>query len=100
MHYEIEPHLPFHLPAKLEWLYSRRYRLYQYLAMLLRVLPTTGLHRVREPAVSKLFSQGTLLHEHPTVYRHARIHLQHTKDMAAKIYITRLLPSKRFEPFL
>ena len=42
MHYEIEPHLPFHLAAKLEWLYSRRYRFYQHLAMLQCVLPTTG----------------------------------------------------------
>ena len=91
MPYEIEPHLPFHLAAKLEWLYSRRYRLYQHLAMLQRVLPTTGLHHFREPAVSKVFSQGTLLHEHPVVYRHACIHLQHTEDLAAKIYITRLL---------
>ena len=66
-----------------------------------RVLPTTGLHHVREPAVSKVFPQGTLLHEHPAVYRRVRIHLQHTEDLAAKIYITRLLHiSKLFEPFL
>ena len=87
MHFEIEPHLPSHLTLKLEWLYSRRYRLYQHLAMLQRVLPilpTTGLHHVREPAVSKVFSQGTLLHEHPSVYRRARIHLQHTEDLATK----------------
>ena len=67
MHNEIERHLPFHLAAKLEWLYSRLYRLYQHLAMLQRVLPTTGLHHVRELAVSKVFSQGMLLHEHPAV---------------------------------
>ena len=76
---------------------------YQHLTMLQRVLPTTGLHHVREPAVSKVFLQGTLLHEHPAVYLRARIHLQHTEDLAAKIYVTRLLQinaSKRFEPFL
>ena len=56
-----------------------------------RVVPTTGLHHIREPAVSKVFSQGTHLHEHPAVYQHARIHLQHTKDLAAAIRITRLL---------
>ena len=32
--YEIEPHLPFHLVAKLELLYCRCYRLQQRLAML------------------------------------------------------------------
>ena len=71
--------------------------------MLQRVRPTTGLHHVREPAVSKVFLQGTLLHEHPAIYRHARIHDQHTEDLAAKIYITRLLhinASKIFESFL
>ena len=64
----------------------RCYRLYQHLAMLQRVLPTTGHDHVREPAVSKVFSQGTLLHEHPAVYRHARIHLQHTNDLAPKLH--------------
>ena len=71
--------------------------------MLQRVLPTTGLHHVREPAISKVFSKGTLLHQHPAVYRHVRIHLQHTEDLAAKIDITRLLhinASKLFELFL
>ena len=98
LHYEIEPNLSFHLVAKLEWFYTRCF--YQHLAMPQRVQPTTGLHHVREPDVRKVLSLCTLLHQHPAVYRHARIHLQHTKDMAAKIYITRLLPSKRFEPFL
>ena len=67
------------------------------------MLLTTRLHHVREPNVSKVFSQGTFLHEHPAVYRYAPIYLQHTKDLAAKIYITRLLhinSSKLFEPFL
>ena len=71
--------------------------------MLQRVLPTTGLHHVREPAVNKVFSQGTLLHEHPVVCRHARIHLKHVEDLAANIHITHLLhinASKRLEPFL
>ena len=102
MHYEIEPHLTFHLAATLEWLYSRCYRLYQPLAMIQRVLPTTGLPHVREPAVCRVFSQGTLLYEHPAVYRDARIHFQHTEDLAAKIYTTSLLhinSSKLFEPF-
>ena len=79
---EIEPYLPFRLEAELEWLCSRRYRLYHHLAMPQRVLPTTGLH-VRESAVSKVFSLGTLLHEHAAVYRHARTHLQHAGDLAA-----------------
>ena len=65
-HYEIEPHLPFHLVVKLEWLYSRCHRLYQHLAMLQRVLPTTGLHHVREPLSARYFrmarfSMSTLL---------------------------------------
>ena len=81
---KIEPHLPLHHVAKLEWLYSGCYRFYQHLAMLQRVPPTTGLHHVNEPAVSKVFSQGTLLHEHPSVYRRGRIHLQHTEDLATK----------------
>ena len=58
MHYEIEPHLPFHLAAKLEWLCSCRYRLHQHLVMLQRVLPTTGLYHVREPAVSTVFRRA------------------------------------------
>ena len=33
MHYEIEPHLTFHLAAKLEWLYSGCFRLSQHLAI-------------------------------------------------------------------
>ena len=90
MHNEVEPHLPFHLTAKLEQLRSRFYRLYLHPAMLRRVLPTTEFHHVRQRAVSKVFSQGTLLHEHPAVYRHARIHLQHTENLPAKLYITRL----------
>ena len=101
MHDEIEPHLPFHLAVKLEWLYSLCYRLYQHVAMLKCVLPTTGLHHVREPAVSKVFSQGTILHDHPDVYRHAHNHLQHTEYMVAKIHTTRVLhinASKLFEP--
>ena len=83
MQYEIEPHLNFHLAAKLEWLYSRCYRLHQYLAMLQLVLMTTGIHHVREAAVTKTFSQGTHFHEYPAVYRNARIHLQHTEELAA-----------------
>ena len=70
--------------------------------MLQRVLPTTGPHDIREAAINKVFPQGTLLHEPPAVYRYARINVQHTEDLAAKIYITRLLHinfSKLFEPF-
>ena len=47
MHYEIEPYIPFHLAAKLEWLYSRCHRLYQHVAMLQLVSSTTGLYHVR-----------------------------------------------------
>ena len=47
MHNEIERHLSFNLAAKLKWLYSRRYRLDQHLAMIQRVMPTIGLHHVR-----------------------------------------------------
>ena len=100
MRYEIETHPFFHLAAELEWLDSRRYCLNQYLAMLKRVLPTVGPHHLHEPAISKVFPQGTLLHEHPAICRHARIHLQHT-EYTAKILITRLLhinASKPFEP--
>ena len=95
MHYEIKPHNLFHLAAELEWFDSRRYFLNQ------RVLPTVGLHPLREPAVSKVFPQGTFLHGQPAIYRPARIRLQHTEYLAAKFFVTRLLQintRKQFEP--
>ena len=91
MHYEIGLHLTFHHAAKLEWLYSRFYRLYRHLAMLQRLLPTTELHHVREPAASEVFSEGTFWYEYHAVYRHVRIDLQHTEDLVAKLNVTRLL---------
>ena len=86
MHYEIEPHLPFDLAPKLEWLYFRCYSFYQHLAMPQHERPTTGLYHICEPAVNNVFSQGTLWYGHLPVYQHARIHLQHTKDLAAKLH--------------
>ena len=91
----------FHLAPELERLDSRRYCLYQHPSMIQRVLPTVGLHHLREPAVSKAFPQVTFLHEQLAIHRHARIHLQHTDYLAAEILITRLLhinASKPFEP--
>ena len=103
MHYEIEPHLVCHLEAKLEWFHYHCCRLYQHLAMPPRVLRTTRSHHLREPAVRQVFVQRTLLREHPAAYRYARIRLQHTDDLAPKLYITCLLHvnvSKRIESFL
>ena len=103
MHYEIEPRLFCHLEAKLEWFHYHCFWLYQHLAMPQRVLRTTRSHHVREPAVSQVFVQRTLLHEHPAAYRYARIHLQHTDDLAPELCITCLLHinvSKRIESFL
>ena len=59
--------------------------------MLLRVLPTAGLHHLREPAVSEVFPQGTFRHEHPAIYRHASIYLQHTEYLVAKHLVICLL---------
>ena len=70
--------------------------------MLNHVLVTIGLHRLRESAVCKEFPQGTFSLKHSAIYRHARIHLQHTEYLAAKFLITRLLyvnASKYFELF-
>ena len=100
MRYEIESHIPFNLAAELEWLNSRRHRLDQHLAMILCVLPTVGLRQLREPAVSKVFPQGTFLHEHSSVYPPLRKSSPHRK-FGAKIIINRLLhanASKSFEP--
>ena len=64
-------------------------------------MPTVGRRHLRKPAVNKIFPQGTFLRKHPAIYRHARIHLQHTEHLAAKILIT-CLPyinaSKPVEP--
>ena len=90
MRYDIELHILFHVAPELEWLDSRCYCLNQHLAMLQRVLPTIGLHHLREPAVSEVFSQGTFSQERPTTYRHARLHLQQMEYLAAKILIIRL----------
>ena len=103
MHYEIVPHLLFHLPAQLDWLYCRCYRLYLHLGMLQRVLPTTGLHQSVSPLSARYFrrasfcmntllSTGTLASIFST-----------PEDVATKIHITGLLhinANKLFDPFL
>ena len=62
------------------------------------ILPCFGLYRRPSgsiisvsPDVSKVFPRGTVLNEHPAIYRHARIRLQHTEYLAAIILTTRLL---------
>ena len=90
--YEIESHLSSFPPCGGTRLPQFPcYRLHLQLAELQRVVPTVRLHHLRKPAVSKLFPQGTLLHEHLAIYWHARIRLQHTEYLAATILITLLL---------
>ena len=103
MHYEIEPQLLFHLAAKLECLISPCYRIYPHRAMRMLTLPTAGIDHVRWRAVGKVFPKRMFLHEHPAVYRHARIHVEHTEDLVTKIKLTRLRhinASERLERFL
>ena len=69
--------------------------------MLLRVLLTAGLHNLREPAVNKVFPHNMFSHDHPAIYRSARIHIQLKEYLAAKIRVISLLhikAGKIFEP--
>ena len=50
MHHEIELHLPMYLGVELGWLDSRRYCLNHHLNMIQLVLPTVGVHHLRERA--------------------------------------------------
>ena len=63
MRFETKSHLPFHLGLKSRW-----YRLLQYLARMQPVLPTVGVHHLREPAVRKVLLKGMRLREHSAVY--------------------------------
>ena len=61
----------------------------------------SGLTTSVSPLSARYFRRARFLHEHPAIYRHARIHLQHTEYLTAKTLITRLLhinASKPFEP--
>ena len=102
MHYEIVPHLLFHLPAQLDWLYCRCYRLYLHLGMLQRVLPTTGLHQSVSPLSARYFRRACFC-MNTLLSTGTLASIFSTRKIWRKIHITRLLDinaSKVFEPFL
>ena len=81
VYYDIESHVPFDHATR-----ATRVARFPLAIASTSTLPCFSMycHHRREPAVSKLLPQGTLLHEHAAVYRHARIHLQHAEYLAAK----------------